>query len=85
MCPQVGGSQGFVNIAIARRYPSLSIVVQDVEPVIVAAEKDVPVDLADRDQVNDPRLPYWGSPCEELMCTYTPSGGYSTIGPISIV
>ncbi|OTA59190.1 S-adenosyl-L-methionine-dependent methyltransferase [Hypoxylon sp. EC38] len=44
----VGGSQGFVSIAIARKYPSLSFVVQDVEPVIVAAEKDVPVDLADR-------------------------------------
>ncbi|KAI1499876.1 S-adenosyl-L-methionine-dependent methyltransferase [Biscogniauxia marginata] len=44
----VGGSQGFVCFSIARKFPSLSFVVQDLEPVIVAAEKEAPADLAHR-------------------------------------
>ncbi|KAK4041920.1 S-adenosyl-L-methionine-dependent methyltransferase [Parachaetomium inaequale] len=44
----VGGSQGFACFAIARQFPALSFVVQDLEPVIQAAEKEAPVDLADR-------------------------------------
>lgn len=45
---QVGGSQGFACFAIARKFPALSFVVQDLEPVIQAAEKEVPNDLVDR-------------------------------------
>ncbi|KAI1282907.1 S-adenosyl-L-methionine-dependent methyltransferase [Xylaria sp. FL0933] len=45
----VGGSQGFASFAIARQFPLLSCVVQDLEPVISAAEKDIiPADLAGR-------------------------------------
>ncbi|GAB1315686.1 6-hydroxytryprostatin B O-methyltransferase [Madurella fahalii] len=46
----VGGSQGFACFAIARKFPALSFIVQDLEPVIQAAEKEVPTDLADRVQ-----------------------------------
>ncbi|KAM7206072.1 S-adenosyl-L-methionine-dependent methyltransferase [Naviculisporaceae sp. PSN 640] len=45
----VGGSQGFVCFAIAAKFPSLSFVVQDLEPVIRSAEKQPQaVELADR-------------------------------------
>ncbi|KAI0810440.1 S-adenosyl-L-methionine-dependent methyltransferase [Xylaria sp. FL0064] len=44
----VGGSQGFASFAIARQFPLLSCVVQDLEPVISAAEKDIPADLTGR-------------------------------------
>ncbi|KAK7730360.1 hypothetical protein SLS53_009060 [Cytospora paraplurivora] len=44
----VGGSQGFVSFAIARRFPLLSFVVQDLEPVVASAQKEAPTDLADR-------------------------------------
>ncbi|RYP60843.1 hypothetical protein DL771_010354 [Monosporascus sp. 5C6A] len=44
----VGGSQGFACFAIARKFPSLSFVVQDLEPVVKAAEERVPADLANR-------------------------------------
>ncbi|ROW15288.1 hypothetical protein VPNG_02999 [Cytospora leucostoma] len=44
----VGGSQGFASFAIARRFPFLSFVVQDLEPVIASAQKEAPIDLADR-------------------------------------
>ncbi|GAP82801.1 putative S-adenosyl-L-methionine-dependent methyltransferase [Rosellinia necatrix] len=44
----VGGSQGFASFAIARQFPRVSCVVQDLEPVISAAEKEIPADLADR-------------------------------------
>jgi hypothetical protein len=44
----VGGSQGFACFAIARQFPALSFVVQDLEPVIQAAEKGAPADLAHR-------------------------------------
>ncbi|KAK4206754.1 S-adenosyl-L-methionine-dependent methyltransferase [Rhypophila decipiens] len=35
----IGGSQGFVCFALAAQFPSLSFIVQDLEPVIRAAEK----------------------------------------------
>ncbi|KAI0900092.1 S-adenosyl-L-methionine-dependent methyltransferase [Annulohypoxylon nitens] len=44
----VGGSQGFVCFALARKYPALSFVVQDLDPVIAAADKDAPADLSSR-------------------------------------
>lgn len=44
----VGGSEGFVCLALARKFPSLSFVVQDIEPVIEGARKKVPADVADR-------------------------------------
>ncbi|KAI1180010.1 S-adenosyl-L-methionine-dependent methyltransferase [Nemania sp. FL0916] len=44
----VGGSQGFVCVALARKFPSLSFVVQDLEPVITEAQKNVPAEVADR-------------------------------------
>ncbi|KAK7737387.1 hypothetical protein SLS53_006692 [Cytospora paraplurivora] len=44
----VGGSQGFVCIALARKFPSISFVVQDLEPVIKEAEANVPSDVATR-------------------------------------
>ncbi|KAI0381216.1 S-adenosyl-L-methionine-dependent methyltransferase [Hypomontagnella monticulosa] len=42
----VGGSQGFASMEIARKYPSLSFVVQDLEPVIAGIQ--VPDDLTGR-------------------------------------
>ncbi|KAI0156804.1 S-adenosyl-L-methionine-dependent methyltransferase [Xylariaceae sp. FL1272] len=42
----VGGSQGHVAMAVARAFPSLSFVVQDVESVVSAGKKSVPSDLA---------------------------------------
>lgn len=44
----VGGSQGFASFAIGRKFPSLSFVVQDLEPVVAAARQDLPADLAGR-------------------------------------
>ncbi|KAI1427098.1 S-adenosyl-L-methionine-dependent methyltransferase [Xylaria sp. FL1777] len=44
----VGGSQGFASFAIARKFPSVTCVVQDLEPVISAAEEEIPAELADR-------------------------------------
>ncbi|KAI0190559.1 S-adenosyl-L-methionine-dependent methyltransferase [Astrocystis sublimbata] len=44
----VGGSQGFASFAIARQFPSVKCVVQDLEPVVAAAEKERPSELADR-------------------------------------
>ncbi|KAI0157409.1 S-adenosyl-L-methionine-dependent methyltransferase [Xylariaceae sp. FL1272] len=44
----VGGSYGNISIAIARAYPSLTFVVQDLEPVIEEAKKSVPDDVAGR-------------------------------------
>ncbi|KAI2642063.1 S-adenosyl-L-methionine-dependent methyltransferase [Xylaria nigripes] len=44
----VGGSQGFASFAIARKFPLVSCVVQDLEPVIAAAKEAAPADLADR-------------------------------------
>ncbi|RYO89405.1 hypothetical protein DL766_010432 [Monosporascus sp. MC13-8B] len=44
----VGGSQGFACFAVARNFPSLSFVVQDLEPVVLAAEEQVPADLTNR-------------------------------------
>jgi hypothetical protein len=45
---QVGGSQGSACFAIAEKFPSLSFVVQDLERVITAAERQVPSHLAHR-------------------------------------
>jgi hypothetical protein len=46
---QVGGSQGFVCVALARRYPLLTFVVQDLEPVIKEAQQQsLPSDVANR-------------------------------------
>ncbi|KAI6090340.1 S-adenosyl-L-methionine-dependent methyltransferase [Hypoxylon rubiginosum] len=44
----VGGSQGFVCFALARKFSSLSFVVQDLEPVIESAKEHVPADVASR-------------------------------------
>ncbi|KAH9997465.1 S-adenosyl-L-methionine-dependent methyltransferase [Xylariaceae sp. FL0662B] len=44
----VGGSKGIVSFAIARAHPSLSFIVQDLEPVITAAKGEVPADVAGR-------------------------------------
>ncbi|KAI1345901.1 S-adenosyl-L-methionine-dependent methyltransferase [Xylaria sp. FL0043] len=44
----VGGSQGFVCVALARKYPSMSFIVQDLEPVITEAKENVPPDVASR-------------------------------------
>lgn len=47
----VGGSHGLVSIELARRFPSLRFVVQDLdEPVIRNAERQRPPELADRVQ-----------------------------------
>ncbi|KAK4172414.1 6-hydroxytryprostatin B O-methyltransferase [Triangularia setosa] len=42
----VGGAQGHVACALAKRYPSLEIVVQDMDKVIEGAELALPEDLA---------------------------------------
>ncbi|KAI0388943.1 S-adenosyl-L-methionine-dependent methyltransferase [Xylariaceae sp. FL0594] len=44
----VGGSQGFVCVALARKFPSLTFIVQDLGPVIADAQKNVPEDVAGR-------------------------------------
>ncbi|KAI1411312.1 S-adenosyl-L-methionine-dependent methyltransferase [Hypoxylon sp. FL1857] len=44
----IGGSKGIVSFAIARAHPSLSFVVQDMEPVIAAAKDEAPADVAGR-------------------------------------
>ncbi|KAI1775119.1 S-adenosyl-L-methionine-dependent methyltransferase [Hypoxylon cercidicola] len=42
----VGGSQGFVCVALARKFPSISFIVQDLEPVVMEARKNLPSDVA---------------------------------------
>ncbi|KAI8626344.1 S-adenosyl-L-methionine-dependent methyltransferase [Xylariaceae sp. FL1651] len=44
----VGGSQGAVCFALAEKFPKLSLVVQDLEPVIRSAKKDRQSEFADR-------------------------------------
>ena len=44
----VGGSHGLVSMDIAREFPSLCFVVQDLPNVIEDAKKKVPADLAQR-------------------------------------
>ncbi|KAI1364913.1 S-adenosyl-L-methionine-dependent methyltransferase [Xylaria arbuscula] len=44
----VGGSQGFASFAIARQFPLVSCIVQDLEPVTSTAAKEAPAELADR-------------------------------------
>ena len=44
----VGGSHGLVSMNIAREFPSLRFIVQDLPSVIEDAKMKVPADLADR-------------------------------------
>ncbi|KAK8066271.1 O-methyltransferase [Apiospora hydei] len=44
----VGGSQGFVSIALARQFPTMEFVVQDLPPVVESAKSAVPADVSDR-------------------------------------
>ena len=44
----VGGSHGQVSIAIARKYPHLECIVQDLPDTIIGLESRVPEDLKDR-------------------------------------
>ena len=46
--PKVGGSHGHVAFAIAQKFPSLSIIVQDLGPVVAAARDNVPSELGSR-------------------------------------
>lgn len=45
---QVGGSQGFVCVALARKFPSISFIVQDLQPVITEAQANIPSDVESR-------------------------------------
>ncbi|KAI0015114.1 S-adenosyl-L-methionine-dependent methyltransferase [Xylariomycetidae sp. FL0641] len=47
----VGGSQGHVCAELARRYPTLRFVVQDLAPVIAAAQQDTSLDAAIRERI----------------------------------
>ncbi|RYP57680.1 hypothetical protein DL769_009335 [Monosporascus sp. CRB-8-3] len=44
----VGGPQGFVCFAITAKFPSMSFIVQDLEAIVAAAQKEVPHDKAGR-------------------------------------
>ena len=44
----VGGSHGMVSIELAKAFPTLRLVVQDLPKVIEDAEKKMPAELADR-------------------------------------
>lgn len=44
----VGGSHGVVSIELARRFPSLRLIVQDRDEVIAGGSSMVPEDVADR-------------------------------------
>ncbi|KAK3689903.1 S-adenosyl-L-methionine-dependent methyltransferase [Podospora appendiculata] len=44
----VGGSTGFVSHALARKFPLLKLIVQDLPPVIEKAKSQAPPELADR-------------------------------------
>ncbi|KAI1171445.1 O-methyltransferase-domain-containing protein [Nemania sp. FL0916] len=44
----VGGSHGHASFAIARQFPLVSSVVQDLQPIISTAENSIPVDLTTR-------------------------------------
>ncbi|KAK7001297.1 S-adenosyl-L-methionine-dependent methyltransferase [Favolaschia claudopus] len=44
----VGGSAGHASIAIARKFPSVSCVVQDFAPVVESFSNTVPAELSDR-------------------------------------
>lgn len=44
----VGGSEGHVSIALAKRFPNLTLVVQDMEQVVSHAAGNLPADLQDR-------------------------------------
>lgn len=45
---QIGGSQGFVCEALARKFPSLKFIVQDLEEVVRDARGRISPDVADR-------------------------------------
>ncbi|KAK8136213.1 O-methyltransferase [Apiospora sp. TS-2023a] len=47
----VGGSQGFVSIALARQFPNMEFVVQDLQPVVESAKNAVPADVSSRVQL----------------------------------
>ncbi|KAI1366337.1 S-adenosyl-L-methionine-dependent methyltransferase [Xylaria arbuscula] len=42
----VGGSHGLVCVGLARKFPSMSLIVQDLEPVITCVKENVPADVA---------------------------------------
>lgn len=44
----IGGSHGQVSIAIARKYPDVKCIVQDLPDTICGLDSQVPVDLKDR-------------------------------------
>jgi hypothetical protein len=44
----VGGAQGHVSIELARAYPSLKLVVQDLPAVVAGVEDKLPTDVKDR-------------------------------------
>ncbi|KAI1444514.1 S-adenosyl-L-methionine-dependent methyltransferase [Annulohypoxylon stygium] len=44
----VGGSQGYVCLTLARKFPSLKLIVQDLENVIAMAQENVPTDVTGR-------------------------------------
>ncbi|KAK7995206.1 s-adenosyl-l-methionine-dependent methyltransferase [Apiospora arundinis] len=46
----VGGSQGFISFALARQFPSMEFVVQDLQSVVGPAKSAIPTDLASRVQ-----------------------------------
>ncbi|KAK8034305.1 hypothetical protein PG993_009300 [Apiospora rasikravindrae] len=46
----VGGSQGFVSIALARQLPTMEFVVQDLPPVVESGQSAVPADVTSRVQ-----------------------------------
>lgn len=45
---QIGGLQGFVCEALARKFPSLKFIVQDFEEVVCDARGRISPDVADR-------------------------------------
>jgi len=55
----VGGGKGHISIAIARKFPDLSFVVQDLSEVIEVGEQELPKDLTDRIQFQT--LDFWNS------------------------
>jgi hypothetical protein len=44
----IGGSRGHIGIALATRFQSLKVIVQDFESVIKGAEKEIPDAVAER-------------------------------------
>lgn len=44
----VGGGVGHISMQLAKSFPNISVIVQDMETMIDGATKNVPVDLKDR-------------------------------------